>query len=68
MGDIVNLRRARKKRARDASEVDAAANRVAFGLGRAERAAANKLRGLEQDRLDGHERVHRDLAPDDQSE
>lgn len=65
MGDIVNLRRARKKRARDASGVEAAANRLTFGQSRAEREAANKLRGLEQGRLDGHKRVHQ---PDDQAD
>ena len=40
MAEIVNLRRARKARARDAAEVTAAANRAAHGRTRAEREAA----------------------------
>jgi hypothetical protein len=39
MAEMVNLRRARKTRARDAAEVIAAANRAAHGRTRAEREA-----------------------------
>lgn len=39
MGDVVNLNRARKAKARAAASVTAAANRAAFGRTRAERAA-----------------------------
>lgn len=37
MGEVVNLRRARKARARDTAETTAAANRAAFGRSKAER-------------------------------
>ncbi|GHH15685.1 hypothetical protein GCM10008023_18890 [Sphingomonas glacialis] len=39
MGEVVNLRRARKARARDTAETTAATNRAAFGRSKAERAA-----------------------------
>ena len=38
MGEIINLRRARKARARQAAVVTADANRAAFGRTKAERA------------------------------
>lgn len=37
MADIINLRQARKARARDAAEASAAANRAKFGQTKAER-------------------------------
>ncbi|HTJ62252.1 MAG TPA: DUF4169 family protein [Alphaproteobacteria bacterium] len=39
MGDIVNLRQARKRAARAEQEKQAAANRAKFGMTKAERAA-----------------------------
>lgn len=39
MGDVVNLRRARKAKRRAQDEADAAANRLAFGRTKAERTA-----------------------------
>jgi hypothetical protein len=39
MAEVVNLRAARKARARTAKETQAAANRAAFGRTRAQRAA-----------------------------
>lgn len=39
MGEVVNLRQARKARARGEAQARAAANRVAFGRTRAEKAA-----------------------------
>jgi hypothetical protein len=56
MGEIVNLRRARKDKARSAKDAEAAANRAKFGApkdARAKRAAENEL--VER-RLDGHKR------------
>jgi len=46
MGEIINLRRARKARARQAAAVTADANRAAFGRTKAERArdAAERAR------------------------
>ena len=44
MGDIVNLRRVRKQRARDLASIDAAANRAESGRARAEREATERAR------------------------
>jgi hypothetical protein len=56
MGEVVNLRRARKARARDTAETTAATNRAAFGRSKAEReAAAAKTARLERG-LDGAKR------------
>lgn len=54
MGEIVNLRRARKakKRAEDARAADE--NRIAFGRPKAERALSEKEQALAARRLDGH--------------
>lgn len=54
--EIINLRRARKAKARDQREQDAAANRAAFGRTKAEREAAaaereRSARLLDQARL-----------------
>lgn len=57
--DIVNLRRARKAKARTAREQQAEANRLKFGRSRAERDRDRQQAGLEQRRLDGAA-----LAPD----
>jgi len=62
MGDIVNLRRARKRAQRKAAEQDAAANRLRHGRSKAERdleaARTSKERGdLDRHRIDaGDER------------
>ena len=63
MGEIANLRRARKQKARAGSEAEAAANRVKFGASRAGREAATSQRELEAKRLDGHRLTP--VAPDD---
>lgn len=56
MGEIVNLRRARKEKARSANDAEAAANRAKFGAKKAERAhrAAETDRAVKS--LDGHKR------------
>jgi Domain of unknown function (DUF4169) len=56
MGEIVNLRRARKQRARDLASKDAAAKRAKTGRTRAEREATERARGLYEKRLDAHRR------------
>ncbi|MFO1148203.1 MAG: DUF4169 family protein [Alsobacter sp.] len=61
-GEIVNLRKARKARARAADEARAAENRIRFGRTKAERAAAEAETGLVLRRLEGH------LLPGDQGE
>ena len=54
MGEIVNLRRARKakQRAEDARTADA--NRVAFGRSKDERQLSEKEKSLAARKLDGH--------------
>jgi hypothetical protein len=54
MGEVVNLRRARKVRDRRRDEAQAEQNRVSFGLGKAERRLAEKTRDQAEKRLDGH--------------
>ncbi len=56
MGDLVNLRRARKDRARREREAQAQENRVAFGRSKAERALTAAQKSLESQRLDAHRR------------
>mgnify|MGYP001256821484 CR=1 FL=1 len=53
MAEIINLRKARKARARADAEVVAAENRVVFGLSKAERRQQSAEKTLEQRRLDG---------------
>ncbi len=59
-GDIVNLRRVRKARARDAADQAAAANRAAFGRSRADKSLAETRRQLADARLSGHRRTEPD--------
>jgi len=54
MGDLVNLRRARKDRDRRRREDEAAENRAKFGRSKAEKLAAKAQDALEARRLDGH--------------
>jgi hypothetical protein len=60
MGEIVNLRMARKRRAGVQGEAVAAANRVAFGVSKKVRAKAEAERALAQARLDAHRAPERD--------
>ena len=54
MADIVNLRTARKQKARAAREAEAAANRAAFGRPKAERELNAAKEAIDRQRLDGH--------------
>jgi Domain of unknown function (DUF4169) len=54
MGEIVNLRRARKQKARLRDEAAAAANRAAFGVPKADKRKARSERDLVERRLDDH--------------
>ncbi len=63
MGDIVNLRRARKAKARATAADEAAANRVRFGLSHAERQAQEQVRLQDARKLDGHFREHEAGVP-----
>ncbi len=63
MGEIVNLRRARKEKARASASKDAAANRAKSGRTRAVRDASDQARVLEEKRLEAHRREA--TTPDD---
>ena len=52
MGDIVNLRRARKQRSERRAEAEAAANRILFGTPKAERRAIEKQRAKAERELE----------------
>jgi hypothetical protein len=54
MGEVVNLRRARKERDKRAREAEADANRIAFGRTKAERTLSEAEAKLTRERLDGH--------------
>ncbi|MBS1183910.1 MAG: hypothetical protein H6Q99_3790 [Proteobacteria bacterium] len=54
MGDLVNLRRARKDRDRRHREDEAAENRAKFGRSKVEKLTAKAQDALETRRLDGH--------------
>jgi hypothetical protein len=56
MADIINLRRARKRKERAAKDARAAENRTAFGRGKAERALSAAQRDIAERRLEGHKR------------
>lgn len=60
MAEIVNLRRARKQRARQEAEQQAQQNRIAFGRTKAERNLTEAERDKAARTLDGHR-----LAPPD---
>jgi hypothetical protein len=54
MAEIINLRRARKAKAKTEAESQAAANRIAFGRSKAEKETGRAVQSLETQRLDGH--------------
>lgn len=54
MGDLVNLRRARKARGRVEAQKKAQENRVAFGRTRAQRELGAAEKTLAERRLEGH--------------
>jgi len=54
MGEIVNLRRARKRNGRLRDEAAVAANRAAFGAPKTAERKARAERELAERRLDGH--------------
>jgi len=61
MGEVVNLRRARKGRERQRKEAEAAENRIAFGMTKAER----RLRDSEREKSERGFEGHRLGRPDD---
>ncbi|WP_262027673.1 DUF4169 family protein [Microvirga sp. Mcv34] len=56
MAEIINLRQARKHKARAEKEVRAQENRIAFGRTKAEKNLSRAERDLAQSRLDQHKR------------
>ncbi len=54
MGDVVNLNKYRKKKAREAKEKLAQQRKLQHGVSGAERALLEKKRELEAKRIDGH--------------
>lgn len=56
MGDVVNLNKARKARARGADKTRAAENRAKHGRTKADKSAAEAERQRALKALDGHER------------
>jgi len=61
MGDIVNLRRARKRLERGHKEAEAAANRLAFGIKKSERRRITN----ETEKADRELEAHRLVPPDE---
>lgn len=61
MADIVNLKRARKDKARHEREAEAASNRRRFGRTKAEKAADNDAKVRSQRDIDG-KRIDREEA------
>ena len=59
-GEIVNLRRARKARAKAAQNQLAATNRATFGRPRADKTLADATNRLVDARLSGHRRAEPD--------
>ena len=56
MAEIVNLRRARKAKARAADDAEAAENRARFGRPKAERQRRDAEAAMAAQRLDAHRR------------
>ncbi|MBZ8135222.1 DUF4169 family protein [Afifella sp. IM 167] len=68
MAEIVNLRMARKAKARAIKEAAAEESRVRHGLSRAERLAADRVRQQETRHIEGHRRLPAAGAPDEAPE
>lgn len=64
--ELINLRRARKQRARAGKEARAAENRTAFGRGKDEKALASSIRALEERRHASGRRQKRSAADGDE--
>mgnify|MGYP001828970709 CR=1 FL=1 len=62
--EIVNLRRARKKKARADKAEKAQANRVSHGIGKKERLDAASIADFSVKRHEAHKRTVRKLPPD----
>jgi len=67
MTEIVNLRRARKAKARSEAEKTAAENRAKFGAGKAEKQIVDAREALEKRRLDQHKLAQKPSGESDLS-
>ncbi|WP_316354534.1 DUF4169 family protein [Devosia sp.] len=56
MAEIINLRNARKQKARAAKDVQAAQNRVLFGQTKAEKLRQAAEKALAEKRIEGHKK------------
>jgi Domain of unknown function (DUF4169) len=56
MGDIINLRRVRKNKARDDAANVAEANRLKFGRSKVEREVTEATKAMSERSLDAHKR------------
>lgn len=56
MADIINLRTARKARARSDKDAAAEANRLKFGRSKAEKQKSAAEKALQDKQIDGHKR------------
>ncbi len=65
MGEIVNLRQARKRKAREEAETTASENRIKFGLSRRDKKLAAARLDLEQRQLEAHRREAAEPAKSD---
>jgi hypothetical protein len=65
MGEVINLRRARKDRDKRVREEKADANRIAFGRLKVERELSEAEATLERARLDAHWLEHGDAPSED---
>jgi hypothetical protein len=63
LGDVVNLRQARKAKARAGREAEAAANRAAHGRTRAERNLTEARAEQDARRIDAHRLGRADVPP-----
>ncbi|MCG6121362.1 MAG: DUF4169 family protein [Microvirga sp.] len=64
-GEIVNLRLARKRKAREDAEAKAADNRVKFGRAKAEKSLSAARETLAEKKLEAHKRDRGDDSGDE---
>jgi hypothetical protein len=65
MGEIINLRRARKERERRRQEAEAQSNRAAHGRAKSERELSESMGKLERDRFEAHRREYGEAPESD---
>jgi hypothetical protein len=68
LAEIINLRRARKAKARSQAQAEAAENRAKHGRPKAERETSGKVKSLAERRLDAHQRSDTDTGPSTDSD